>query len=106
MKTMKELVDEYNELTGKNVKRFATTSHAEKAIAKLSAPVEEKKSVAKKEYKMRIEVDGVKHRSVASAFHDIGLPMGKCIRFRGVLRSLGVQSFDHDGKKYHFKILK
>lgn len=131
-RTMKDVVEEFNKLTGKSVKRFATVGAGEKAIerfknakddvkpnakakaagkAKAPAPTTKvpaaavkKQTAAAGNYKMRITVDGEEYRSVAVAFHDIGLPMKSHIKFRGALNKEKSKTFEHNGKKYLFKL--
>ena len=122
-RTMQEVVAEYNSLTGQNIKRFATVEVGEKriALAKASKPVPQSKVKcpivikdakpvkAKAEphgHKQRITVDGVPHRSVFMAFESLGLPITKHIKFRAKLKASGKETFEHEGKKYHFVNVK
>lgn len=121
-RTMQDVVAEYNSLTGQNIKRFATVEIGEKRIAlakaskpvpqpkvKPTAPKMEKPAKVKAEargHKQRITVDGTPHRSVAEAFDALGLPMGKHIKFRAKLKASGKETFEHEGKKYHFVNIK
>lgn len=121
VRTMQEVVAEYNSLTCQNIKRFATVEVGEKriALAKASKPVPQpkvKRSIVIKEdkpvkatphgHKQRITVDGTPHRSVAEAFAALGFPMCKHIRFRSKLKASGKEIFEHEGKKYHFVNVK
>lgn len=121
-RTMQEVVTEYNKLTGQNIKRFATVEIGEKrlALAKESKPVPtpktHKKVVSSAKpgkqvastagHKQRVTVNGNPYRSVFVAFEMLGLPIGKHIKFRGKLKASADEVFEHDGKKYHFKIVK
>jgi hypothetical protein len=124
---MKDVVEEFNKLSGKSVKRFATVGAGEKAIERFKNPAPAPKSKAKKlatpaakkpasptaknpavgeagSYKMRISVDGEDYRSVAVAFVELGLPFKSHIKFRGALKKAGKAVYDHNGKKYVFKL--
>lgn len=131
-RSMKDVVEEFNKLTGKSVKRFATVGAGEKAIerfknakddikpnakakaagkakalvpaTKTPATATKKQVVVAGNYKMRITVDGEEYRSVAVAFHDIGLPIKSHIKFRGALKKEKSKVFEHNGKKYLFKL--
>ncbi len=116
-RTMKDVVDEYNSLTGEKIKRFATVEVGEKrlALAKASKPVSEKKQpVAPKtskpvvgdNCKKRVTVNKIPYRSVFVAFEALGLPVNKHIKFRAKLKLSGDEVFEHEGKKYHFVVVK
>ena len=126
MRTMKEVVTEYNELTGENVKRFATVEVGEKRIAQFKARVPAKPAATKPaatkhaatkpaatkpatnegNFKMRITVDAVPYRSVKIAFEALGLPLGRHIKFRADLHKEGRKVFEHEGKQLVFTLIK
>ncbi len=104
--TMKDVVAEYNKLTGANIKRFATLDIGLKRLASAKKNVEKKNEpfvVEKKEYKMRIRVDGEPMRSVLEAFVKFGLPINKHGKFRLKMKQDGKAIFDHNGKQYLFE---
>jgi hypothetical protein len=45
------------------------------------------------------------HKSVASAFKALGLPMPKHIAFRGKLKVSGKEVFEHNGVMYGFRLI-
>jgi len=127
--TTAELIAEYNRLTGKNIKRFSTRKAGELQVERMlnkpnavkaeSAPAEHKnRSLAARESwgsskvaKARsardgVKVEGVAYRSVAAAFKELGLPMGKHIPFRAQVKRDGHATFVADGdRKYKFTIV-
>jgi len=127
-RTMKEVVDEFNKLSGQNIKRFSTVAVGEKRIEffkkglfketgevakpKANRPVEKASAVKPskpsnaKGHKQRITVDGNPYRSVAEAFTSLDLPMNKHIRFRTALKVSGKETFEHESRKYVFVIIK
>lgn len=60
----------------------------------------------KKNFKMRLTVNGEQYRSVKQAFEQLGLPLEKHIRFRGLFNHDGVAVFEHAGKEYVFHKLE
>jgi hypothetical protein len=55
-----------------------------------------------------VRVKGVEYRSVADAFRDLDLPMGRCIRFRMALKAspTGRATFENeDGAKFQFSVV-
>ena len=108
----KDLVDKYNELTGKNIARFSSllegrrrvyealgasrcsNVHAEVIIAEFQA----EHGVAPQTKRTSVTVDGVAYKSTAAAFKALGLPMGVHIRFRMKLKTTG--SAEINGKKF------
>lgn len=115
------IVDEYNQLTGKSVKRFATLEAAQRALAKAKGepvPAKEKKEAAHKESSAavkkswkdkgtrdaRIKRTAVavaghgKFKSVMTAFQSLKLPLNKVISFRLELKEKGHATID--GKKF------
>jgi len=97
---MQEIVKEYNKLTGKKVKRFATKSAGEKALAKAlkATSTKDPKVVKTKSKRDKVKVSGVIYKSVADAFRQLDLPMGKHIKFRSELKK--------ERKKYSLKMIK
>lgn len=53
-----------------------------------------------------ISVAGTFYRSVKEAFEKLGLPLGKHIKFRMELKAAGTKTFEHEGKKYNFKVVE
>jgi hypothetical protein len=108
----KDLVEKYNELTGKNVTRFSSLldgrkrvyeelnksrchdDHAKTIIAEFQA----EHGVAPQVKRSAVTVDGVTYSSTAAAFKALGLPMGVHIRFRMKLKAEG--SAEINGKKF------
>lgn len=129
-RTMQEVVAEFNQLSGQNIKRFATTDIGEKRIAALKAgavadekkqakaksaaakedkPVKQAKThtgKAERTWKMAsMTVDGHPYRSIKAAFDTLGLPLNKHGKFRLKLKATGKETFEHEGKKYHFVLI-
>lgn len=146
--TTAEMLCEYNVLTGKSIKKFASRAAGEKQLAAARAaeeaakkppvqfpskkeeappakqPPKEKpkktpavkvargeavaaswqdtKVRAARSARSRVVVDGVEFRSVAAAFHELGLPMNKHIKFRATLKATGKESFQHEGEVHNF----
>jgi len=108
----KDLVEKYNELTGKKITRFSSLLegrrrvyealgvpscsdiHAEPIIAEFQA----EHGVAPQTKRTSVTVDGVTYKSTAAAFKALGLPMGVHIRFRMKLKAEG--SAEINGKKF------
>ena len=61
--------------------------------AKMSAAIRESwndtEVAAARKQRSAVLVDGVQYRSVGQAFEELGLPMSKCIKFRGELKAAG-----------------
>jgi superfamily II DNA helicase RecQ len=101
-RTMKDMVAEYNELTGEDVKKFKSKDEAKKAIAKAKKPKTEKK--AGKEPAMKVSVGKNLYKSVTAAFTGEEVPFNA--KFRKELNSEGTMTFKkEDGTKLVFKIL-
>lgn len=101
--TMRDVVAEFNKLSGQNVKRFATISIGERRIAAFKAGMARAATTG---HKQRITVDRIPYRSVAVAFVALKLPMSKHIKFRAKLKVSGQETFEHEGKKYNFVNIK
>lgn len=119
--TMQEMVEHYNKLTGKSIKKFETLSTGKRMLA---AAIEENraKSIQRswrdtkvseaRRSRTNVEVrDGNSHgkvigryRSVRGAFLALGLPIGRHVRFRGIFRANKNKAvFEHDnGKRFYF----
>ena len=80
MATLKEMTNEYNELTGRSVKSLAN-----KAQAKRYLELAKKKKV--REYsRIRVTVKGVKYNSVREAFRALGFALNHhCVKLRDKL---------------------
>lgn len=97
------------------------TALAEKKIAKAAKPkqpdlpgVEKKprKAPAGERLDQRtvrhgVTVDGSGYQSVAAAFRELRLPMGRHIKFRGALKTSpnGQLAFEQDGRRYKFELV-
>jgi hypothetical protein len=46
------------------------------------------------------------HKSAAAAFRAYGLPMSKCIAFRGKLKASGKEVFEHNGVMHAFRLVE
>jgi len=119
----KDMVAEYNALTGKSITRFSSRAQGERQLANARQFVAERKlffqektmeAQAKNEARSaavasswgnedirnarsqrnRVLVDGEhEYRSVRAAFQDLGLPLGSHIKFRMLLKSEGNAEF-------------
>ena len=100
----KDLVEKYNELTGKNITRFSSILDGRKRVYEAlsksgSVSVEQDVvEVAAPAKRSAVTVDGVTYKSTAAAFKALGLPMGVHIRFRMKLKAEG--SAEINGKKF------
>lgn len=58
--------------------------------------------------KVQVEWKGGKEvfRSAGAAFAALGLPNSKCIRFRLKLKASGAETFEHNGDKYNFTLVR
>jgi len=113
--TSKELVDKYNTLTGKSIKKFASRAAAEKQVAAAMAAAkpapkakikkasagggvagswQDKAVAAARSKKDRVKVGGAEYRSVGAAFVALNLPMNKHIAFRSELKSKSRATFE------------
>lgn len=45
-------------------------------------------------------------KSAAAAFRALGLPMSKCIKFRGKLKASGKEVFEHNGVMHAFRLVE
>lgn len=123
--TTKEMIAEYNRLTGKNIKKFSSRAAGEKqliAARKKHGPekvetvgraeaVREswnvKKTAAARSKKDNVAVEGHgEFRSVKQAFEKLKLPIGKHIRFRGELKSAGKLAFEYNNHTFKFTVVK
>jgi hypothetical protein len=101
----KDLVEKYNELTGKKITRFSSLLDGRKRVYEaLGASsntdvveVEVAETVPQTK-RTSVTVDGVTYKSTAAAFKALGLPMGVHIRFRMKLKAEG--SAEINGKKF------
>lgn len=59
---------------------------------------------AKRSRRDRVWVGNDQYRSVKHAFELLNLPLNQHIKFRMSLKANGVESFEHAGKVYNFKI--
>jgi len=126
--TIKEMVAEYNALTGKSIKKFASreagirqlrkareTFEPPKKTKKTPKSPDQKRSIAegvadtwtdphvaaKRSERHGVIVNGTaQYRSVRAAFLDLGLPMKDHIKFRIKLKACGKLSYD----KYDFAL--
>lgn len=120
--TTAELVAKHNELKADApVKKFADRKTAEKRVQAL---LDAQPKPAPKAVKVRtpraaagdrsdqrfirhgVRVAGTDYKSVAAAFQELKLPMGKHIPFRAKLKASGAETFEHDGQKYNFKLVE
>ncbi|HET8686261.1 MAG TPA: hypothetical protein VFM18_06305, partial [Methanosarcina sp.] len=143
-------VAEYNQLTGKSIKKFSSRAAGEKQLEAARKAVAPKKPVpvlspakskgkgkqmeqGKKEINVNrskaigdswndpaiaekrtkrdhvsVSYEGNKdiYRSVKEAFEKLGLPLGKHIGFRMILKESKRFIFEHNGKHYDFKIVE
>ena len=131
---MNALVLEYNTLTGKGVKRFASLAIGQQKLdqarhlienpkpkvegngkpkgkvnEKMSASVrtswDDEGTAKRRGQRNSCAVEGHgAFRTVGEAFVKLSLPMGRCIPFRGKLKTQKHLAFDHNGKIYNFSI--
>lgn len=119
--TTAELVAEYNEKTGKNIKKFSSRAAGEKQVANLrehkrststSETWNNEEIAAKRAERHNVnvictnkEIEGAgTFRSVKEAFVFFGLPIGKHIPFRMALKKEKSKTFEHEGTVYTFSI--
>lgn len=76
----------------------------EKRSSAISETWNNKEIAQRRSTKSNVICNGVRFRSVAQAFDQLGLPMVKHIPFRGTLKQSGEAVFEHEGKKYSFKV--
>jgi hypothetical protein len=101
--TTKELVEFYNSVSEKPVKRFSTRKDAERRVLDLipssklfknnlaqaiheSWKVEE--TYNKRRQRSAVIVNGLEYPSIPQAFRDLNLPLNECIKFRMELKVL------------------
>jgi hypothetical protein len=116
--TTAELVAEYNEKTGKNIKKFSSRAAGEKQVATLrdhkrsistSETWNNKEIAAKRAERHNVNVtfnnlQAATFRSVKEAFVFLGLPIGKHIPFRMALKKENSKTFEHEGTVYTFSV--
>ncbi len=126
---MSDIVEKFNRLTGKNVKRFATKNAAVVALVKAEAEAEKAKAnagkkvlkspnqsaaqkkawadpkvKAKRSERTEVVVRGYgTYSSVPQAFRELGLDMKKFQHFRAELKAAGKLAYEENGERYHFK---
>jgi hypothetical protein len=118
--TIKQMVDEYNALTGENIKRFASRSDGNRRLMKArisAAYVDSKYAIsarrswrdpevrAKRQRRNNVIVNGTFYRSVRAAFISLDLPVARATKFRLHLNRTesGEMTYHHEGKDYKFK---
>lgn len=132
--TTAELVEEYNKLRGKSIKKFSSRAAGEAQVlaARQDAydeakPVKtategrtssanrsqstaeswkDKKVAASRKERTAVRVGGETYRSVAAAFTELKLPMKSVIPFRLALKKDERKNFEHEGKTYVFTTVK
>lgn len=104
MKTLKEMVEEYNALTGESVKRFPDRATAERRLAGARKVTEEAQQFTPltRHQTCAVEVDGQRYDSTLQAFKDLDLPVGQHQKFRKELRQKGTATFNG---VVHFKVV-
>lgn len=107
MKTLKQLVEEYNALTGENVKRFPDRATAERRLAKAKEGVQTFTPLTRHQ-PCAVEVSGEhlegsqRYDTTLQAFKALELPLGQHQRFRKELRQKGAAVFNG---AVHFKVV-
>lgn len=129
--TTAELVEEYNKLRGKSIKKFSSRAAAEaqvlaarKDVANDTKPAAESRAessnrsqstaeswkdkavAASRKERTAVRVGGETYRSVAAAFTALNLPMKLVIPFRLALKKDERKNLEHDGKTYVFTTVK
>ena len=129
MSEMNALVNEYNTLTGKSLKRFSSLEEGRARIEKIKEKLsgggktesfvegEKKKKAgiknswddpkvrAARSSRVHVTVAGHgEYDSVAKAFIDLKLPKNKIVLFRGRLRDTGKETISDGDKTYEFSI--
>ena len=108
-----EMVAEYNQLTGKSIKKFSDRKTGERQLASARQMAETKsllsgttsKPTSKCKRPMTSVVVGDEHyRSVLAAFTALDLPVNKHGKFRLALKASGKATIENEGKEYHFSI--
>lgn len=99
--TLREMVDEYNRLTGQNIKKFQDRATAERRLAEIRP--KEKVKMSKTQHK--VTCNGETYRSVFKAFEANGLPINKHIAFRTKLFAAGSLDFVHEDKTCVFEVI-
>jgi len=94
-KSMKEMVDEYNKLTGKSIKKFRDAATAKKQLAAA------KKKPSKSSWQ-RVKVNGTEYRSTTAAYIALKLRPSSINRVRKQLKEEGKAKLDD----YTFTVVK
>lgn len=120
-KPTKELVEIYNQKTGKSIKKFATRAEAERKVAALFANETSKAKgrtiaetwkdpevAARRKERTNVLCNDSPYRSVLAAFEANHLPVNQHGKFRRNLKAAGNGKlhFEHNGHIYNFEIKK